>query len=286
MVRLGGSATIPHMKAFQGLEALFRRRGIEMDWVLYSDYDAMIDDFVEGRIDLAWNGPLGYVKIKRLLLQRGSSAAAPAPHRAGDPSLHAPCQVIAMRDVDFDCVTCFIAGQDSGILTVEDLRDKSFAVGSRSSEQPVLAFHFLRQLGIDPRKGLAEVSFYEDRQTPDLGLSLSAERDVIARVSKGEYAAGAVTRRTLEALRESGDPSGQAVRVLWSSPGYSHCCFTAQRGLDPVLTNELTEAFLAVDYGDPLGKEVLDAEGCRSFAPGITEGWEMLEEAAIAEGLV
>ena len=261
MVRLGGSATIPHMKAFQGLEALFRRRGIDMDWVLYSDYDAMISDFVEGRIDLAWNGPLGYVKIKRLLSE--------------------PCRVIAMRDVDFDCVTCFIAGQDSGILTVEDLRDKSFAVGSRSSEQPVLAFHFLRQLGIDPRYGLTEVSFYEDRAG-----SQSVERDVITRVSKGEYAAGAVTRRTLEALRESGDPSGQAVRVLWSSPGYSHCCFTAQRGLDPDQTRELTEAFLAVDYGDPLGREVLDAEGCRSFASGIAEGWEMLEEAAIAEGLV
>ena len=261
MVRLGGSATIPHMNAFQGLEALFRRRGIAMDWVLYSDYDAMINDFVEGRIDLAWNGPLGYVKIKRLLSE--------------------PCQVIAMRDVDFDCVTCFVTGQNSDILTVEDLGDKSFAVGSRASEQPVLAFHFLRQLGIDPRNDLAAVSFYEDRAG-----SLSAERDVIARVSQGEYGAGAVTRRTLETMRESGDLAGQAVRVLWSSPGYSHCCFTAQRELDPTLTQELTEAFLAVDYVDPVGKEVLDAEGCRSFASGITEGWEILEEAAIAEGLV
>ena len=262
MVRLGGSATIAHMKAFQGLEALFRRRGIEMDWVLYSDYDAMINDFVEGRIDLAWNGPLGYVKIKRLLSE--------------------PCRVIAMRDVDFDCVTFFITGQNSDILTVEDLRDKSFAVGSRSSEQPVLAFHFLRQLGIDPRNSLAEMSFFEDR---DHG-SLSAERDVVSRVSNGEYEAGAVTQRTLQTLRESGDLAGQAVRVLWSSPGYSHCCFTAQRELDPALIRELTEAFLAVDYVDPVGREVLDAEGCRSFASGITEGWEMLEEAAIAEGLV
>ena len=73
---------------------------------------------------------------------------------------------------------------------------------------------------------------------------------------------------------------------MWSSPGYSHCCFTAQRELDPALIRELTEAFLAVDYVDPVGREVLDAEGCRSFASGITEGWEMLEEAAIAEGLV
>ena len=37
MVRLGGTATVPHLEVFQGLETLFRRRGIELDWVLYSD---------------------------------------------------------------------------------------------------------------------------------------------------------------------------------------------------------------------------------------------------------
>ena len=262
MVRLGGTASIPHMKVFQGLETLFRRRGIDLDWVLYSDYDAMVDDFVEGRIDLAWNGPLGYVKIKRLLAE--------------------PCQVIAMRDVDFDCTTCFITRGDSDILTVEDLRGRSFALGSRSSEQPLLSFHYLRQLGIDPRNGLASASFYEDR----LPSSLSGERDVVDRVAKGEFDAGSVTRRTLEALAEAGSMPGDAVRTIWSSPGYSHCCFTAQRDLSPEFTSELENAFLAVDYGDPLGKDVLDAEGCRNFAPGITEGWEVLEEAAAAEGLV
>jgi len=28
-----------------------------------------------------------------------------------------------------------------------------------------------------------------------------------------------------------------------------------------------------------LGKEVLDAEGCQAFVPGITTGWEALESA-------
>ena len=101
MVRLGGSATASHFDVFQGLEELFRRRGIDLDWVLYSDYDAMVDAFVKGDLDLAWNGPLGYVKIKRLLDE--------------------PCRVIAMRDVDIDFVTQFITNSESDILTVEDL---------------------------------------------------------------------------------------------------------------------------------------------------------------------
>ena len=53
MVRLGGSATQSHFDVFQGLETIFRRRGIDLDWVLYSDYDAMVDAFVNGDIDLA-----------------------------------------------------------------------------------------------------------------------------------------------------------------------------------------------------------------------------------------
>jgi len=31
---------------------------------------------------------------------------------------------------------------------------------------------------------------------------------------------------------------------------------------------------------------VLDAEGCQSFVAGILEGWEMLEEAALEEGVI
>jgi hypothetical protein len=34
-----------------------------------------------------------------------------------------------------------------------------------------------------------------------------------------------------------------------------------------------------MQYQDPLGKEVLDAEHCKAFVPGITTGWEALASA-------
>jgi hypothetical protein len=52
------------------------------------------------------------------------------------------------------------------------------------------------------------------------------------------------------------------------------------------LSQRIREAFLAVDYKNPVGKAVLDAEGCKTFVPGITQGWEMLEKAAEEEGLI
>ena len=58
MVRLGGAASPTYISVFRGLQVHFRRHGIELDWVLYSDYDALVEAFVKREIDLAWNAPL------------------------------------------------------------------------------------------------------------------------------------------------------------------------------------------------------------------------------------
>ena len=263
MVRLGGTATIAHLEVFQGLEKLFRRRGIEMDWVLYSDYDVMVDAFIAGDIDLAWNGPLGYVKIKRLLDE--------------------PCQVIAMRDVDIGFTTHFIARTGNGIETVEDLKGRRFAFGRRASEQAGLVpYYLLKQAGINPGSDLAVASFFEQRQS----ATRSDERDVVERVASGEFDAGSVSQRTMETMAEDGSLPRDNVRIFYSSPPYSHCCFTAQRDLEPALAREIEEAFLSVTGNDEVEEAVLKGEACSSFVPGIGTGWELIEAAAVSEGLV
>ncbi len=70
---------------------------------------------MRGEIDLAWNGHLSHVKMRRLAADR--------------------CRVIAMRDVDINFTIYFISRLDSGIETLEDLKHKSFAFGNRSSVQ-------------------------------------------------------------------------------------------------------------------------------------------------------
>jgi phosphonate transport system substrate-binding protein len=256
MLRIGGTASPAHITVFKGLKTHFQRQGIELDWVLYSSYDALVEAFATREIDLAWNGPISYVKIKQ--------------------RLNDPCRVVAMRDVDVDFTSQFIARRDSTITSLEDLKGKRLALGSRGSAQAgLLPYYFLTQHGLDPQRDLAACTFAEDRQPSPL----SDERAVIELVLKGEYDAGAVSRRTLEVLSEQGQPLQDTIRVFWSSPGYSHCCFTAHRELDAGLAQKITEAFIAMQYDDPLGKEVLDAEHCQAFVPGITTGWEALESA-------
>jgi phosphonate transport system substrate-binding protein len=251
------------MVVFQGLEKLFRKRGIDLDWVLYSGYDSMVDAFVRGEIDLAWNGPLSHVKMRKLAADR--------------------CKVIAMRDVDINFITHFIARFDSGIETLEDLKDKSFAFGNRSSVQAgLLAYSFLKDSGIDPRKDLAANSFCDDRESQ----GKSDERDVVDRVARGEFDAGAVSQRAMETMAEDGTLPRDNIRIFWSSPGYSHCCFTSKKDLDPTLASEIESAFLSVTSDDPIGKQVLEGEACDHFVRGNDEGWDIIEKAAEAEGLL
>jgi phosphonate transport system substrate-binding protein len=263
MVRLGGAASPTYISVFRGLQTHFRRHGIDLDWVLYADYDALVEAFVKREIDLAWNAPLAYVKIKR--------------------RLNDPCQVVAMRDVDINFTTHFITQATSNITTMHDLKGKRVALGSRGSMQAgLLPYYFLQQHGLNPAHDLAVCSFYDDRQ----GSTGSDERDVVERVSRREYDAGAVSQRTLDLLRAEGALTPESLRIVWSSPGYSHCCFTAHSNMDPALVQQITQAFVAIDAQDPAGKAVLDGEGCQAFVPGIPTGWETLEKAAEQAGLL
>ena len=106
------------------------------------------------------------------------------------------------------------------------------------------------------------------------------ERDVVERIGQHEYDAGAVSGRTIEALQAEGTLAPAGFRIIWSSPGYSHCCFTAHSDMDPALVEKITQTFVAIDAQDAAGKAVLEGEGCNAFVPGITTGWETLEKAA------
>ena len=189
-----------------------------------------------------------------------------------------------MRDVDINFMTHFITHASSGITAVEDLKGKRIALGSRGSMQAgFLPYYFLQQLGLDPAHDLAVCSFYDERQ----GGSHSDERDVVERVARREYDAGAVSRRTIETLVEGeGTPAPGNFRIIWSSPGYSHCCFTAHRDMDRALVDKITQAFVAIDAQDAAGKAVLEGEACKAFVPGITTGWETLEKAAEQAGIL
>jgi phosphate/phosphite/phosphonate ABC transporter binding protein len=264
MLKIGAVGYAPYVVTiFEGIKKHFIHMGVRLDWVLYSNYDALVEAFVRGEVDLAWNGPLAYVKIRRRLPE-GS-------------------RVVAMRDMDINFMTQFITHPDADVRTVQDLKGKQFAFASRGSVQAgLLAYYFLKQSGIDPEKDLTRATFTEDRAVG----GPAGEAGVVALVRSREYDAGAVSKHALATLREKGQLQEGEVRVFWSSPGYSHCCFTARRGIDDDLAQRITTAFTAMRFDDPEHRQILELEGCKEFVPGTHEGYDLLEAAAEAEGLV
>jgi phosphate/phosphite/phosphonate ABC transporter binding protein len=263
-LRIGAVAYAPYVVTiFEGIKKHFQHQRIDLDWVLYSNYDALVEAFVTREVDLAWNGPLAYVKIRRRLPE--------------------PCKVVAMRDIDVGFTTHFITQTDSPMQRLEDLAGKRFAFASQGSVQAgLLAYYYLKHGGVHPEHDLGRYTFHEQRPP----TKQSDEAAVVELVASGEYDAGAVSGYMLKKLQEKGRfPEGK-VRVFWSSPPYSHCCFTAQREMDNTLAQRITAAFASMNYADPAYKEVFDLEGCTAFVPGTAKGFDTLEAAAEEEGLI
>ena len=107
MLKIGAVAYAPYVVTiFEGIKKHFNHMDVPLDWVLYSNYDALVEAFVREEVDLAWNGPLAYVKIRR---------------RLPDGS-----RVVAMRDMDVNFSTQFITHPEAEIQTVQDVKGKRF----------------------------------------------------------------------------------------------------------------------------------------------------------------
>src|SRR4051794_12385875 len=74
---------------WEGMRDYYREAGAPIDYVLYSNYDRQVEALLAGEIDLGWNTNLAWVKVHR---------------RTGGR-----CRALAMRDVDADFKTVFVA---------------------------------------------------------------------------------------------------------------------------------------------------------------------------------
>ena len=62
-LRIGAVAYDPKVVTiWEGFRAYFSACGVEIDYVLYSHYDAQVDGDLCGEVDVAWNSQLAWVK--------------------------------------------------------------------------------------------------------------------------------------------------------------------------------------------------------------------------------
>lgn len=260
LVKIGVVAYAPKVVTiWEGIKDYLRGQGVNADYVLYSNYPALVEALVAGHVDIAWNTPLAYLQAKE--------------------KLGGQCQVLAMRDTDLGFTTVFITQTDSPIRSFADLKGKRFAVASRdSSHAAILPLYFLHQNGIQPDTDLTLLRF--DTDVGKHGDTGTSEEEVVRAVLNRATDAGALGKATWDAYVAAGRIDPQKLRIFWTSPGYCHCNFTARADFPAAVAERFAQAILAMDYQKPEHKKIMDLEGLTRWVTGRTEGYQELEEAA------
>jgi ABC-type phosphate/phosphonate transport system substrate-binding protein len=249
-----------------GFRDWFVEQGFPFDYLLYSHYERQVDELVAGRIQVAWNSPLAWVRARRLARAGGREVTA-----------------LAMRDTDRDLTSVVVVRSDSPLRALADLRGKTVGVGAVDSPQAtLLPLAFLRAAGLQPGHDFQVRRF-------DIGVGLhgdhvGGERDAARALVNGEVdAACMIDGNHLRFGREGTLPSG-STRVLAQTAPFDHCNMTVGPSAPSEQVDRFRELLLGMSYADPALRPLLDLEGLKAWCDGRTSGYAPLESAVDALG--
>lgn len=263
-MRLGAVAYDPKVVTiWEGFRAWFGERGLELDYLLFSNYEAQVEAHLAGWIDVAWNSPLAWVRTRRL---------------AGDGAARA----IAMRDSDRDLTSVVVVRSDDGIETLSDLRGRTVAVGAVDSPQAtLLPLSHLRAEGLVAGRDL-EVR-HLDVLGGKHGDHIGGERDAARALAAGEVDAACMLDSTHLLMAREGTLAAGTTRVLAQTAPFDHCNLTVV-GAATEAEERLRSLLLEMSYDDPEVRPLLDLEGLRAWLPARYEGYRALESAVDEAG--
>jgi ABC-type phosphate/phosphonate transport system substrate-binding protein len=262
VIRIGAVAYSPAaVTIFEEVRRYFHRNGQPVDYVLYSNYDALIEALQAKQVDIAWNTPLAHAQYHR---------------KAGNAS-----QALVMRDVDCNVRSVLVVRSDANIRSLDDLKGKTLILGSwQAAEATVLPIHFLERQGQD----LSRVTVRSlDGQVDLRGNPCSGEVHVLKAVRENRGQAGVIGERLWKHLSQHQPNQVSGLRAIWVSPAFSHCVFTASKDLDKGLADRFTRLMLAMDPNDPLTAEAMRLEGTRKWVAGSQDGFQELLRALQAD---
>jgi phosphonate transport system substrate-binding protein len=258
VLRIGAVAYSPDaVTIFEGIRRHCGRHGLPVDYVLYSNYDALVEALHAGHVDIAWNTPLAHARYHL---------------KAGGKS-----RTLVMRDVDCGFRSVLVARKDAGIGSLGQLGGKSLILGSNdAAEATVLPLYYLKREGID-LGGLKVVSL--DDEVDLEGNPCSGERHVLRRLLDGQGDAGVIGERLWEHLKKERPEEADRLVAVWTTPPFSHCVFTASTRLDEGLGRRFTELMKAMDPADPQTCDVMRLEGTKRWVAGGQDGFRDLLKA-------
>jgi ABC-type phosphate/phosphonate transport system substrate-binding protein len=266
MITLGAVAYDPKVVTiWEGMRSYFRDEAkLPLEVVLFLSYEAQVDALLDARIDIAWNTNLAFVQCEHW------SGGRTAP--------------LAMRDTDLVWETKIVALAGGPVQSLDDLRGRTLALGSRDSgHAAILPAHFLAEHGL--REGADYRALRFDTDLGKHGDTGTSEVDVLRAVMDGRADAGAVGSPFWQGVQEKQLVPRGALSIVWTSPPFHHCMFTARVGLPVDEAHAFARALFAMRWDDPRHRPILEAEGLKEWVAPRMEGYASLREAAERQGL-
>lgn len=231
-------------------------------------FDEHMDLVAQGGLDISYANPVMIVKmIDALGAQPFACAVEPWQSEDGQP----------VRKARFRGQ--IICRADSPIKSLEDVRGKTWIAVDPSS-----AGGYIFPLGHLVKHGIRPGDFREIAFAPGPG---GKQEKVVLAVYAGKYDIGTIREGTLELLAGKIDLS--EIRVLATTDWFPGWGFSARAGLPPDKLEAVRRSMLALDFGDPEDRVILERAGLTSIVPCDVGDFDSVRELmrhldAVAEG--
>lgn len=262
VIRMGAVSYAPKVVTiWEGFKPWLKARGFAFDYVLYSNYEALVEALMAGQLHFAWNSPLAFVRAQRMARARGQEV-----------------EPIVMRDTDMDLQSVLVVPAGSDVRGVEDLRGRTLGFGAIDSPQATLIpLDHLRQHGLVRGRDYSARLF--DVLGGKHGDHIGGERDAAEAMVKGDIDAAWMIAGNYQAFAQEGTLAAGSTRIAATTGEFDHCNMTTAPGLDPALAQRFADLLLGMSWDDPEVRPLLELEGLKVWHPGRSSGYALLERA-------
>ena len=229
------------------LDYLSNTLQLSCELIVPESYEEMLKLFHDQKIDLAYFGGYSFIKA-----QQNDNAVA-----------------LVMRLIDTRFTSLFIVNANSPIQTLENMKGKSIAFGSRlSTSGHLMPRYFLQRRNINPESFFSSIQY-----------SGSHDKTVFL-VRDGIVDVGAANATTIRSMLDNNRVTSKDIRILWETPPYADYVWATHPKFIESFNTQIREAFLQLSPENPEHATVLQHLNAIGYIPADTEYFASLATIA------